>query len=139
MNKKDRLNEAFVYLRDKGVVKTQKDIAEQMGTTSPNVSSALKGVESVLTDRFIERFCLAFQDIDKVWLLTGEGEMLKHTQTITGDGNVQVAGNAHNVNAGKTLDAALREVENAHNIISKMQLQMDTLLAVIEKLTDQKK
>ncbi len=98
-------------------------------------SGKLKGVSEKLADTFLE----VYPDYNRSWLLTGEGEMLKRTQTITGDGNVQVAGNAHNVNAGKTLDAALREVENAHNIISKMQLQMDTLLTVIEKLTDQKK
>ncbi len=136
MDKKERFNEAFEYLKKQGVIKTQKDLAEQMGTTSPNVSSALKGVNSVLTSRFIERFCQAFQDIDKIWLLTGEGEMLKPTQTITGDGNIQVGGNAHNVNAGKTIDAALGEIAAAHALMAKMQTQMDKLLTVIDKLTD---
>lgn len=154
MNKKERFNEAFAYLKEQGAIKTQKELAEQMGTTSPNVSSALKGVESVLTDRFIERFCLAYADIfNEEWLLTGEGEMLKHSQVIHGDGNVQVAGNAHNVNAGSTIDAALGEIDTAlgeiakaHELLAKKdeQLakrdeQMDRLLAVIEKLTDREK
>ena len=49
----ERLNEAFNYLRFKGLVKTQKDLAEAIGATAPNVSSALKGDEKFLTDSFI--------------------------------------------------------------------------------------
>lgn len=76
MNKKFRLKDAYDYLYKVGEVHSQKDVAEKMGATAPNVSSALKGVESVLTDKFISRFADAFPSINKVWLLTGEGEML---------------------------------------------------------------
>lgn len=77
MEKKERFNEAFNYLKNKGIVHTQKDVAEKMGSTSPNVSSALKGVESVLTGSFLKRFNEAFGEIfDEQWLLTGDGDML---------------------------------------------------------------
>lgn len=76
MNKKERLNEAVEYLRYKGVIKTQEDIAARMGATRPNVSSALKGKEEVLTDNFIGRFCAAFHEISYTWLLRGVGDML---------------------------------------------------------------
>ena len=77
MTKKDRLKEAFEYLRSKGVVHTQKDVASRMRTTPPNVSSAFRGDERVLTDSFIERFSNAFNNISYYWLLTGEGNMVK--------------------------------------------------------------
>lgn len=78
MDKKGRFSEAFNYLKDKGIVHTQKDVAKKMGSTSPNVSSAMKGVESVLTDNFLHRFNEAFGTVfDEQWLLTGEGSMLK--------------------------------------------------------------
>ena len=73
----ERLNEAFNYLRFKGLVKTQKDLAEAIGATAPNVSSALKGDEKFLTDSFIARFSEAFGEVSSHWLLTGEGEMLR--------------------------------------------------------------
>lgn len=73
----ERLNEAFNYLRFKGLVKTQKDLAEAIGATAPNVSSALKGDEKFLTDSFITRFSEAFGEVSSHWLLTGEGEMLR--------------------------------------------------------------
>lgn len=72
----ERLNEAFNYLRFKGLVKTQKDLAEAIGATAPNVSSALKGDEKFLTDSFIARFSDAFGEVSSHWLLTGEGDML---------------------------------------------------------------
>lgn len=78
MTKAGRLNEAFQYLRECGKVHSQKDLAQAMGATAPNVSSALKGVDKVLTEKFLRRFVEAFDDVVSYeWLLTGEGEMLK--------------------------------------------------------------
>lgn len=77
MEKKIRLANAYNYLRSKGEIHTQKDLARRMETTPPNVSSALKGVETVLTDKFLQRFNAAFDNIFNIdWLLNGEGEML---------------------------------------------------------------
>jgi hypothetical protein len=86
MDKKNRFNEAVNYLKYKGVVKTQQDIASKMGTTGKkpsrgNISSALAGKKSVLTDNFIRRFCDAFTEISYRWLLTGEGDMLSNVET----------------------------------------------------------
>lgn len=38
--RKDRLMKAFNYLKSQGVIHTQKELAERMETTAPNVSSA---------------------------------------------------------------------------------------------------
>ena len=77
MKRDERLREAFNYLKNKGVVHKQKDVAEKMGSTEPNVSAALKGAEHVLTDNFLMRFNQAFGNIfNDEWLRTGEGEML---------------------------------------------------------------
>ena len=78
MNKKERLNEAVNYLKYKGVVSTHEDIGAKMGASRSNVSSALSGKESVLTDNFIARFCAAFPGISYTWLLLGQGEMLSN-------------------------------------------------------------
>lgn len=80
MEKKERLKEAFDYLRSKGEVHTQADIADRMNASRPNVSSAFKGDVKCLTDKFLIRFNKAFGDIFRVdWLLTGEGSMLRPT------------------------------------------------------------
>ena len=46
-----------------------------MGASEPNVSSAFKGVEKVLTDKFLNRFARTY-GISLDWLLTGQGEMI---------------------------------------------------------------
>lgn len=124
MDKKQRINEAFNYLKDKGKVHTQKDMANMMHATSPNVSSALKGVESVLTDNFLKRFNAAFGNIfNEKWLLTGEGEMLSPSvsQTVSGDNNTAVAGNGNHVEGGGAMAALVAELAAQRKITEEAQ------------------
>ena len=84
MNKKERFSEAYNYLRQIGLAHTQKDVAEKMQSTPPNVSSAMKGVEAVLTDSFLRRFNAAYGNIFSVdWLINGNGEMLDSKNLVT--------------------------------------------------------
>lgn len=77
MNKKERLNQAYNYLKYKGIIRSQSDLAEKMNASQPNISAALSGVPRVLTSRFLRRFNEAAENIFSLdWLLTGEGEML---------------------------------------------------------------
>lgn len=81
MSKAERINQAYKHLLDCGLAHKQKDVADKMGATAPNVSSALNGKESVLTDKFLIRFNSAFENIfNEQWLLYGEGEMLNSTK-----------------------------------------------------------
>lgn len=79
-NRAKRLNEAFNYLRYNGLISTQKDLSDALGSSPSNISKALKGDERVLTDNFLVRFSEAFSDISSAWLLTGEGDMLASDQ-----------------------------------------------------------
>ncbi|NDV84273.1 hypothetical protein [Bacteroides sp. 51] len=76
--RKERLLKAYEYLRSKGVVHTQNDVAERVGSNRVNVSNAFRGQPKYLTDRFLRRFNAAFGEIfNLTWLVDGEGEMLK--------------------------------------------------------------
>lgn len=135
MDRKQRFNEAYNYLRNNGRLHTQKDVATKMGTTAPNVSSALKGMESVLTDNFLRRFNRAYDStFSESWLLRGEGDMLNPsiTQTVSGDGNTSVAGNGNHVNSD--LGKALDEIAAQRRVTEKAQEQIDRLLSIIEKM-----
>lgn len=85
MDKKERLNEAVRYLKFKGIVKKQEDIAVRMKAAKSNISSALSGKESVLTDNFIARFCAVYKQISYTWLLLGEGDMLSSGEKTVND------------------------------------------------------
>lgn len=143
MDKKERLNTAFKYLRNQGFAETQKEVAEKMGSTAPNVSSAMRGVDTVLTDKFLLRFNAAFGNIfSDSWLTTGEGEMLvgNSYNTIEQKGNnnnnnnQQVDGNIYNSSEiiVKLLEemAAQREAHEA--AMARKDAQIERLLALLE-------
>ena len=126
--------------------KVIQDIADHERMTVAQIASAIdkpasclydiqkgkiKGVSEKLASLILEKF----PHYNKSWLLTGEGEMLKPTQSIEGDGNIQVGGNACNVNAGKTIDKLIGLLSKAQEQISKRDEQIDNLIAVVERLT----
>jgi hypothetical protein len=76
MDKAERFNKAYEYLRFEGVVKTQADVAKAMKAGRPNISLALKGDKAFLTDKFLTRFASVFKQISLPWLLYEEGEMV---------------------------------------------------------------
>lgn len=120
MDKKKRFNESFQHLRNMGVVHTQKDLAEKMGSTQANISSALSGVERVLTGRFLHRFNSAFNNIfNEDWLLYGKGEMLAQPQKTT----AVASNNSYGDNASGNNNITITPTQetnfedNAHSVI----------------------
>jgi plasmid maintenance system antidote protein VapI len=74
--KKERVNAAFNFLREHGYLHTQKDMAEAIGSTPPNISRMLAGDAKVLTDNICVRIQRAYPIISANWLIHGEGDML---------------------------------------------------------------
>ena len=81
MDKKERINEAFYYLRSHGYIHTQKDLADAIGSTPPNISKMRKGNPKVLTDSVCQRIQNKFKMINANWLISGEGEMIVATNS----------------------------------------------------------
>ena len=71
----NRIHQAIEYLKDKGKVHKQQDIADSIGMAKTHLSVALKG-GNYFTVGFVKRFASAYSDfISEDWLLTGEGRM----------------------------------------------------------------
>lgn len=85
MNKSIRLKKVIAYLKGSEIIKTQRDFAEIIDMNKSNLSSALNGKEEYLTDNLFEKIAKTFPELNKIWLLTGEGEMLKKDFTKIGD------------------------------------------------------
>ena len=77
----------------------------------------------------LERILSEFPQLDRVWLVTGEGPMLNDGTTIT-QSNV----NGDN-NVNTDLKNAINEIGEQRKITAKAQEQIDRLLAIIERLT----
>ena len=132
-----RLNKGFEYLRNIGMVHTQADVAKAMGASRPNVSSALKGDEKVLTDKFLKRFANAFDVLSQDWLLTGEGPML--TSDLSGSVHQQSSGdNSPNVNGSGNVVGGVGggAVEDMATALRKALGTIETQSSTICTLTD---
>ncbi len=86
----------------------------------------------------LDKISNKFPDLNKAWLLTGEGEMLNDTSSISNVANsdrhgTSVAGNGNNVNATSALEKALESLMEQQRITVKAQEQIDRLLALLEK------
>lgn len=76
MEKVERINKAFQYLRSIGKIHTQKDLSIAMNANRVTISNALKDKGGYLNEEFLSRFCNTFDNIfNEEWLLTGEGDM----------------------------------------------------------------
>ena len=76
-------------------------------------------------------------ELNREWLLYGEGEMLKSAISIeNGDGSTQIIGDGNHVSTPSTLDKALEALAKAQEMNFKSQEQIDRLIGVLEKMTE---
>lgn len=136
-----RLKIAFGELMKRGLASSQKEIAEKMSASKPNVSSAFKGDARVLTDRFLTRFNAAFGGIfSPEWLMFGTGEMLASVNQVShGDYSPNVNGSGNSVNSTAAVDRFLEELsaqrklaERTLDLLEKRDSQLDRLITIIE-------
>ena len=125
------------FIKRKGI--KMKTFEELCGLSSGYVTSMRNGYGS----EKLKNVLTAFPELNREWLLYGEGEMLNDDQKETGMAaivNNQV-GNGNNFSApvDRFLDelAAQRELtREAQQQLTKSQEQMDRLITIIEKLKD---
>ncbi|MDV3594201.1 hypothetical protein CMU87_17160 [Elizabethkingia anophelis] len=72
-----RLSEVVEYLRFNYKLTSMAKVAESIGYGRTNLSAALNGSEKYLTEGLIDKFCRKYPEINKLWLLNGEGDMIQ--------------------------------------------------------------
>lgn len=131
-----------------------KGISENKATVDCQLAQGLlyraKTGKSDIGAKAIEKILAKYADLSSVWLLTGEGDMLKSdvSQSAKGDNTIQVSGNnvdMRNINQskGNTDDAKrvkeleervaelTKDKERLQNLVDKMQAQIEKLLEKI--------
>lgn len=104
---------------------------ERMAGLSNGYLKQLKNSPSI---SMIEKILETFPEINKEWLLTGEGEMLR--DVVIGDGNIRGDNNNWtNVNTDAALLRAIEAIGEQQKITAKSQEQIDRLLGLIEKMS----
>ncbi len=124
---KERL---LLYINSLGITKSE---FERKSGLSNGYLNKLKGY---VGQEKLNCILEAYPDLNRVWLLTGEGEMTKSAQSVGNISNSNVAG--VNVNGQEihinpnAYDTLLKIVENNQRTTEKFQEQIDRLLTLLE-------
>ena len=126
----ERLRTIINYLVFQGIIKNDTDLADKIGYKKTSLSSILNG--SVPAKKFVERLCRFHKNLNKVWILTGEGSMLNSDGFQSNNTNsTNVNGTLENspitVNNDKTLEKAL-------DALRESQGQINRLITIIENM-----
>ena len=133
------------YLRYKRI--GQNKFEKMAGISNGYISN----IKSAPRDERLTKILQAAPDLNRVWLLTGEGEMLSpqdgYVSNVKGDGNVGISGNSNHVEVPAIISKALDEIsaqrmltqkaqdqlDKAYEQVSKAQEQIDRLISLLEK------
>ena len=134
---KEKIERFTQYMKYKGLNDNQ--VTVQCGIGVGVIGQARKG-KSDLGAKTITKILEKYQDLNRVWLLTGEGSMLidianstvqsSDKKVIEGDNNI----NNQNGIDSKTINKFLDEIAAQRRLTEKAHEQTDRLLNIIEKL-----
>ena len=116
--------------------KTISQIARIIGKPATNLYDIQKGKISGISEKLAELIIEKFPHYNKIWLLTGEGEMLKAKSSDEPSDDLHIIGNIIQTGNLATLDKAISEISEQRKMLVKSQEQIDRLIAVIEKMAD---
>lgn len=130
MRKIDRF---IQYLDYKGI--TENKATQDCGLAQGLLHQAKSG-KSDLGAKSVEKILIVYQDLDKDWLLTGNGEMLKDPTVFnrTGANSTNISRSYNHVNNSDTLNKAMDEIAEQRQLVKKSQEQIDRLISIIEKM-----
>ena len=130
-----RINELMNYYN-----LSQKQLSQKSQVDSSHLSKVLNG-RLECGSGVKSKLLLAFPNVNRDWLLYGEGEMLNGMirQEVNGNDNTSIAGNGNNVNNSSALERAIDEIAAMRELLQEQvknnKEQFDRFMCIIEKLS----
>lgn len=130
MRRIDRLDK---YLSFKG-------ISDYRATLDAGLSKGVIGKSREnnrdLSNKVVEKLAEVYSDLNKVWLLTGEGEMLKNSSAVAENHSISIAGeevkeNNIRVNTDETIASLIAEVAAQRKLTEIALKQNSDLIALL--------
>ena len=111
---------------------SNREFAAKVGISLSALSRYLNDEYKTISHRLAEKIVESYPDVSKVWLLTGDGNMLRSV-SIEGNGNI-ANGNGNTAHVGIQPNDLLKQLEVKDEQIRKGNSQIDRLLAIIERM-----
>lgn len=115
MTDTERIKKAIKWLIGSGIAKTQEGIGLLMGYSNKSAFSQVVNNPDKRPEDFVVRLCNLNNALNKNWLLTGEGSMLKNTDQPVSQGGEDATLSEADLNNSNTmkkyLDQVLRQNE----------------------------
>ena len=114
-----------------------KQFSERLGKKRAQaIYDIVSGKTKRISDKLANQIISEFPEINKAWLLTGEGEMLKNTTAIAENHSISIAGeevkeNKISVNTDETIDRLIEEIAAQRRVTEKVLEQNSELIAII--------
>lgn len=128
MGVKERLRE---YIKTLNI--SEREFCRQIGVSTSYVNSIRQSIQPDKMKAIGEKF----PELNPMWLLTGDGEMLQgnNMNKVSGSHNTAVAGNGNSVTTNDI--AGLIELQKGYQeMIKEKDSQIARLISVIEKLSE---
>lgn len=130
----DVINKLLIYSK-----LSAKGFAEKIGLDRPQaiydiLNGKTKGISRAMENKILS----VFPEVNKTWLLTGEGEMLRSSisQTSSGNNNTQVVGDGNRLVNTALLEevaAQRRLTEDALKSLARTQEQVSSLIELLKE------
>lgn len=137
---KQRLRKAINWLIFQDVAVNERALAELLGYTKSSFSQIVNG-KVPLSDKFVKSLCSLDDNINEVWIKTGEGQLFKKdtnvSQKVYGDHN-HVAGRDINLSSqdvNKLVDTVNKQQETISELIQANKAQMGKFMDILDRLT----
>ena len=132
-----RLRDAVNLLKKQRKLRSDAECAMILGIDKGDLSRILAGKRPA-TQRFVGIFTTRFPGINKEWILTGEGEMLKNHSAVADNHSISIAGeeikeNNIQVNTDETIAKLIDEVAAQRKLTEIALKQNSDLIAILAK------
>lgn len=107
-----------------------------IGVNPTYVNDAKKGKTKKITEEVAGKILSIYPEFSRIWLLTGEGEMLRQEVVNTAEGNTNVGSIVQGQNVTTTSPEDAARYDRLISLLEKEHEERSRLLAIIENLTN---
>ena len=133
-----RLKDLIDELKRQRKILNQAELAQLAGISRTQFSELVTGKRKI-SDKAVHKITSSFSNINKEWLLTGEGEMFINASycpdsspaVLADDHSTAIAGDKNVVNADHTIAMLVAEVAAQRRLTEKVLEQNSELLAMV--------